>query len=149
MNGGKHIQLSVAHSYAQKGRAQKANGQEADFSLAIKAQLPGKGITAIYGPSGCGKTTLLRCIAGLESVEHCQLSIGGNEIDGLPVKQRQLGYVFQEDRLFPHLSVEGNLDFAFKRRFSDNGTSKQQVMDWLGIANLLDRKPNQLSGGQR
>ncbi len=159
MNVDKNIQLSVEHCYVQEGSVQKervrkkspqkANGQEADFSLAVKAQLPGKGITAIYGPSGCGKTTLLRCIAGLESAEHCQLNIGGNEIDGLPVKQRQLGYVFQEDRLFPHLSVEGNLDFAFKRRFSDNGPSKQQVIAWLDIEALLDREPDHLSGGQK
>ncbi|HEB27473.1 MAG TPA: molybdenum ABC transporter ATP-binding protein [Porticoccus sp.] len=149
MNVDKNIQLSVEHCFVHKERVQEESAQKADFSLAIKAQLPGKGITAIYGPSGCGKTTLLRCIAGLESTEHCQLNIGGNEIDGLPVKQRQLGYVFQEDRLFPHLSVEGNLDFAFKRRFSDNGPSKQQVITWLDIEILLDRKPDQLSGGQK
>lgn len=149
MNVDKNIQLSVAHSFSQQGCAQKDNGQEADFSLAIKTQFPGKGITAIYGPSGCGKTTLLRCIAGLDTTQHCQLNIGGDEIGALPVKQRQLGYVFQEDRLFPHLSVEGNLEFAFKRRFSDNGPTKEQVITWLDIEALLARKPDQLSGGQK
>ena len=144
MNVGKNIQLAVEHYYIQE-----AGAQEADFSLAIKAQLPDKGITAIYGPSGCGKTTLLRCIAGLENAEHCRLNIGGHEIGGLPAIQRQLGYVFQENRLFPHLSVEGNLDFAHKRRFSDNGPSKEQVIAWLDIEKLLDRKPDQLSGGQK
>ncbi|MBQ0713164.1 MAG: molybdenum ABC transporter ATP-binding protein [Porticoccus sp.] len=159
MSGDKKIQLAVEHSFLKKGgaqkervqkkSAQKANSQEADFTLAIKAQLPSKGITAIYGPSGCGKTTLLRCIAGLEQADHSQLHIGADDLGALPAKQRQLGYVFQEDRLFPHLSVDGNLNFAWKRRFSDNGPSKQQVIAWLDIEILLDRKPDQLSGGQK
>jgi molybdate transport system ATP-binding protein len=144
VSGDNYLQLSVAHSYVSKGHVQKA-----DFSLVIKAQLPGKGITAIYGPSGCGKTTLLRCISGLEHADHSQLLIGTDELGALPAKQRQLGYVFQENRLFPHLSVDGNLNFAWKRRFSDNGPSKQQVVAWLDIEILLDRKPDQLSGGQQ
>lgn len=149
MSGDKNIQLSVEHSFVQKECVQQANGQEADFTLAIKAQLPSKGITAIYGPSGCGKTTLLRCIAGLEQADHSQLHIDADDLGALPAKERQLGYVFQEDRLFPHLSVDGNLNFAWKRRFSGNGPSKQQVIAWLDIEILLDRKPDQLSGGQK
>ena len=149
MKDNKYIQLFVEHSYTQKGSAQQGDGQDVGFSLAIKAQLPSKGITAIYGPSGCGKTTLLRCMAGLENAQHCRLNFGDDEVGGLSIKQRQLGYVFQEDRLFPHLSVEGNLDFAFKRRFSDNGPGKEQVIAWLDIKKLLGRKPNQLSGGQK
>jgi len=150
----KNIQLSVEHYFfpkkcVQKERVKKDDSQEADFSLVIKAQLPNRGITAIYGPSGCGKTTLLRCIAGLEIAEQCQLSIGDIDLASLPTKHRQLGYVFQENRLFPHLSVDGNLEFSYKRRFSDNGPSKQQVIDWLDIETLLDRKPDQLSGGQK
>ncbi len=150
----KKMQLVVEHSFIQKDgikkiSVQKGSAQEADFSLAIKTQLPSKGVTAIYGPSGCGKTTLLRCIVGLEQPTVSRINIGGHEIGGLPVKQRQLGYVFQENRLFPHLSVDGNLDFAHNRRFSNNGPSKRQVIDWLGIDGLLDRKPDQLSGGQK
>ena len=150
----KKIQLAVEHSFVQtdgvqEGSVQKGSVQETDFSLAIKVKLPSKGITAIYGPSGCGKTTLLRCIAGLEQAKLSRINMGGHEIGGLPVKQRQLGYVFQENRLFPHLSVDGNLDFAHKRRFSDNGPRKRQVIDWLDINDLLDRKPDQLSGGQK
>ena len=144
MSRDENIQLSVEHCFVQRGCV-----QQAEFSLEVKAELPSKGITAIYGPSGCGKTTLLRCMAGLESAQYCQLNFGGNEVGGLPVKQRQLGYVFQEDRLFPHLSVEGNLDFSFKRRFSDDGPGKEQVITWLDIGKLLDRKPDQLSGGQK
>lgn len=126
-----------------------AAGGDSDFSLALKVKLPGSGITAVYGPSGCGKTTLLRCMAGLAEAKHCQLSIAEQAIGNLPATKRQLGYVFQENRLFPHLSVEGNLDFAFKRRFSDGGPSKQQVIEWLDIKELLGRKPDQLSGGQK
>lgn len=124
-------------------------GGDSGFSLALDVQLPGNGITAVYGPSGCGKTTLLRCMSGLDEAKNCQLSIGDHAIGHLPATARQLGYVFQENRLFPHLSVEGNLDFSFKRRFTDHGPSKAQVIDWLSISNLLDRKPDQLSGGQQ
>ena len=133
------IDLSV--KYAPSG--------DSDFSLALNVQFPDKGITAIYGPSGCGKTTLLRCMAGLVKTEQCRFSIDDCAIGDLPATKRQLGYVFQENRLFPHLTVEGNLDFAFKRRFSDNGPNKEQVIDWLDLEDLMERKPDQLSGGQK
>jgi len=149
----KNIQLSIEHVLSGDVSHRDLRGlglrEKSGFSLSVKAQLPGQGITAIYGPSGCGKTTLLRCIAGLEHADHSQLIIGDDDLGALPAKQRQLGYVFQENRLFPHLSVEGNLDFAWKRRFSDNGPSKQQVIDWLDIEKLLGRQPDQLSGGQK
>jgi molybdate transport system ATP-binding protein len=138
------IILAIEHHLVQKD-----DYEEAYFSLNIRVHLPGKGITAIYGPSGCGKTTLLRCIAGLEQTKLSRINIDGDELGGLTTKQRRLGYVFQENRLFPHLSVDGNLDFAHKRRFSDNGPSKQQVIAWLDISGLLSRKPDQLSGGQK
>lgn len=138
------IILAIEHHLVQKD-----DYEEAYFSLNIRVHLPGKGITAIYGPSGCGKTTLLRCIAGLEQTKLSRINIDGDELGGLTTKQRRLGYVFQENRLFPHLSVDGNLDFAHKRRFSDHGPSKQQVIAWLDISGLLSRKPDQLSGGQK
>jgi molybdate transport system ATP-binding protein len=138
------MQVAVEYAYPV-GRDCQASG----FSLVINTQVPAKGVTAVYGPSGCGKTTLLRCLAGLVHADFCQFKVGGLELSHLPSVQRQLGYVFQEDRLFPHLSVIGNLNFAHKRRFSDNGPSLQQVVEWLDIAQLLKRMPSQLSGGQK
>jgi len=126
------------------------------FSLKADLQLPGQGVTAFFGPSGSGKTTLLRCIAGLEKVPGGRLVVNG-EIwqEGnvfLPVHKRALGYVFQEASLFPHLSVQQNLDYGARRSLANSATSgidRQGILDLLGITHLLDREPGHLSGGER
>ncbi len=92
-----------------------------DFSLRFDAELQLDGITAVFGPSGAGKTTLLRVVAGLEKGAAGRVALGGElwqDTDRrimVPAHARHLGYVFQDGRLFPHLSVEGNLLFAAKR----------------------------------
>jgi molybdate transport system ATP-binding protein len=127
------------------------------FSLDVDLSLPGAGITALFGHSGSGKTTLLRAIAGLERVPGGRLIFDGEtwQDEGgrfLPTHQRPIGYVFQEASLFPHLSVQGNLDYGVKRRATaspaDNG-HVDQIVQLLGIGHLLDRKPDRLSGGER
>lgn len=128
-----------------------------NFVLDVDLQLPSTGVTVLFGPSGSGKTTLLRCIAGLEKAP-----IGYFEIKGQcwqdssknhfkPTYQRNLGYVFQEANLFPHLSVMGNLQFGVKRQtFSTvNSSNFQEIIDLLGIEHLLNRKPDRLSGGEK
>ena len=126
------------------------------FSLDVDLQLPSTGITILFGQSGSGKTTLLRCIAGLE-----QAPIGFLEINGtiwqdsenkvfLPTYQRNLGYVFQEANLFPHLSVEDNLQFGLKRLDKrPNKADLKNLLELLGIEHLLKRKPDRLSGGEK
>ena len=118
------------------------------FQLQVEAGIPSRGITAIFGHSGCGKTTLLRCLSGLQPCRG-SINISGIDIACLPPRERQMGYVFQEDRLFPHLSVQGNLDFAYQRRFNDHGPSIDQVSQWLSLGQLLQHHPEQLSGGQK
>lgn len=123
------------------------------FRLDVDLQLPGNGVTALFGHSGCGKTTLLRCIAGLQECAG-HLSVNGDVWqDGttcLPVHQRPLAYVFQETSLFPHLSVNGNLNFGYRRTpAAQRRIHPQQVIDWLGLSHLLDRRPERLSGGER
>ena len=92
-----------------------------DFSLRFDAELQLEGITAIFGPSGAGKTTLLRVVAGLEKGAAGRIALGGEiwqDTDRrvmVPPHERHLGFVFQDGRLFPHLSVEGNLRFAAER----------------------------------
>ena len=92
-----------------------------DFSLRFDAELQLEGITAIFGPSGAGKTTLLRVVAGLEKGAAGRIALGGEiwqDTDRrvmVPPHERHLGFVFQDGRLFPHLSVEGNLLFAAER----------------------------------
>lgn len=127
--------------------------QRPSFQLDVDLDLPGQGITALFGPSGCGKTTLLRSIAGLEPDVHGSVSVNGKIWQDAhrrkPPHQRELGYVFQESSLFPHLSVRGNLDYGRKRASGARQTDLDHLIDLLGIAALLDRKPHSLSGGER
>lgn len=128
------------------------------FALDVNLQLPAQGITALFGPSGSGKTTLLRCIAGLEKVSNGHLIVNGEcwQSDNffLPVHRRALGYVFQEASLFPHLTVQGNLDYgaARSRRQKTNKAepvNQRNTIELLGIGHLLLRQPERLSGGER
>ncbi len=131
----------------------KLNLERDNFSLAIDTTLEAKGFTAIYGPSGAGKTTLLRWLAGLEPETQGQLSFNDSVWQDnehtLPPQQRYIAYVFQEPRLFPHLTVEGNLRYAYQRRFSPEGPSIQNVCEWLEIGKLMKQFPDQLSGGEQ
>lgn len=123
------------------------------FLLDVDLRVPARGITALFGPSGCGKTTLLRCLAGLERPGG-RFCIDGDVVQDeeadawLPAHRRGVGLVFQEGRLFPHLNVRGNLDFAAHR----NGAAAdelERVADLLGIIRLLPRTVHGLSGGER
>ena len=106
-----------------------------DFRLDVDVEIPDTGVTCIFGESGSGKTTLLRCIAGLE------------KNDGLPVHRRNVGYVFQQPTLFPHLSVRDNIEYGVRRaKVRRMNTGKVVVM--LDIGDLLDREPGSLSGGE-
>ena len=130
--------------------------QLSSFQLQTELQLPSTGVTAIFGPSGCGKTTLLRCIAGLEPRVQGKCLVKGHVWQDssqqifLPTHKRPLGYVFQEASLFPHLTVQQNLDFGRKRTQQTCAPEQmQQAIDLLGIRALLKRMPDKLSGGER
>ena len=127
------------------------------FTLDVRFDLPGRGVTGIFGPSGSGKTTLLRCIAGLQACKHGSLTVNGavwQSHNGrgrpLPVHLRPLGFVFQQPSLFPHLTARENLAFARQRAtepVSDN--DYQDILDLMGIAPLLAQSPDALSGGEQ
>ena len=124
------------------------------FRLDVAFTAPATGVTGIFGPSGCGKTTVLRCMAGLVRATEGHFSLGEDvwQEQGrfLQPHERPIGYVFQEARLFPHLSVAGNLDYAARRAFpGSSNTSREDVVALLGIERLLDRSPANLSGGER
>ena len=126
------------------------------FNLHINLETALQGITAIFGPSGSGKTSFLRCLAGLERADRGYLRFGQriwqDETQALfvPPYQRALGVVFQEGRLFDHLTVAGNLAFAWQRVPASRKRFKQQEMiDILEINQLLNHYPDQLSGGER
>ncbi len=124
------------------------------FGLDFDLVLPAVGFTAVCGPSGCGKTTLLRCIAGLEPGFRGTIRLGPrvwqDAADTVPLHHRALGYVFQDGELFSHLSVAGNLRFAWDRTPADRRrVTWDEVVDLLGLAGLLSRSTEKLSGGER
>ncbi|OHC68640.1 MAG: molybdenum ABC transporter ATP-binding protein [Rhodocyclales bacterium GWA2_65_20] len=128
----------------------------AGFALDADLDLPGRGVTALFGHSGCGKTTCLRAIAGLEHAPGGYLEVNGevwqDDAHGifLPTHRRPLGYVFQEAGLFPHLSVRGNLDYGRKRvAAAKQRVAQEAAIELMGIAALLDRRPEKLSGGEK
>lgn len=123
------------------------------FTLDVDLHLPGRGVTALFGHSGSGKTTVLRCVAGLERAAQGRLVVDGevwqDTTRWLPPYRRPIGYVFQEANLFAHLSVLGNLRYGLKRVAAEHRLRLDQAIELLGIAHLLDRRPDRLSGGER
>ncbi len=125
------------------------------FTLDVDLELPGQGVTALFGPSGCGKTTLLRTLAGLDrAAGRVALGAAVWQDDAqrrfMPPHQRPLGYVIQEAALFPHLSVQANLNYGRQRAgAAAQAFALDAVVDLLGIGALMDRRPATLSGGER
>ena len=106
----------------------------------------------LLGPSGCGKSTLLRMIAGLEDPTTGDVFIGDQRVNDVPPKERDVAMVFQSYALYPHKSVQANIEFPLKVRNVDKGergSQAKRAADMLGLTPLLDRKPGALSGGQR
>src|SRR5215203_5165640 len=106
----------------------------------------------LVGPSGCGKSTALRMIAGLEDISDGELVIGGEVVNDLAPKDRDIAMVFQNYALYPHMTVRDNMGFALKLAKADRGEIDQKVGEAAKILDLeqhLERKPANLSGGQR
>lgn len=120
------------------------------FSLDADCGFPLQGTTGVFGPSGAGKTTLLRCIAGLEPDAVGTLQVGEsvwqNDEVFVPPEERRIGYVFQEPRLFAHLTVGDNITFGYRRRQSTANVA--EIVELLGVDALLDRAVTDLSGGE-
>jgi molybdate transport system ATP-binding protein len=126
------------------------------FRLDATFTAPTPGVIALFGRSGSGKSTLTNVISGLVSPDVGTVSLDGEVLTdirrgfSLPAERRQIGYVFQDPRLFPHLSVIGNLHYGERRnRRAAAIVGFDEVVALLGLAPLLQRKPRQLSGGER
>ncbi len=110
------------------------------------------GFLTLLGPSGCGKSTALRLITGLDEVNGGSILIDGRDVTKLPAAERNIGMVFQNYALFPHMSVADNIGYGLKVRRVKRPArraSVARVAELMALGNLLDRKPAQLSGGQQ
>ena len=111
-------------------------------------------LIALLGPSGSGKTTLLRVIAGLEFADHGAILFGGEDMARVPVRERQVGFVFQHYALFKHMKVIDNVSFGLtvRKNRPDKETIRRralELLDLVQLSGLENRYPSQLSGGQR
>lgn len=129
------------------------------ITIAIAFEVQSPGVTVLFGPSGSGKSTVITAAAGLLRPDACRIAIGRDVLADtragvwLAPERRQVGLVFQDSRLFPHMSVLNNLTFGMRRtRMPQTGERRidlDEVVDLLGIRPLLARRPNTLSGGER
>jgi molybdate transport system ATP-binding protein len=128
------LEIRIAHAFP-------------DFRLDIDLTLP-KGLTCLFGRSGSGKTSIVNAVAGLLKPDQARIVLDGVELHGLPPHRREVGYVFQEARLFPHLTVAENLTYG-PRVHRRNPEGMERIVALLGIGGLLSRRPGTLSGGER
>lgn len=137
--------LSIDIGWRPKGRRDAS-----DFSLDL-AFTAGNGATILFGPSGAGKTLTLRCVAGLERPQRGRVEMNGVPFSDaesglfLPPEKRGFGVVFQEARLFPHLSVRANLLYGAP---DHKNAALDEIVSLLGLESLLERRPHRLSGGE-
>jgi molybdate transport system ATP-binding protein len=125
-----------------------------DFRLDAAFEGAGDGLTVLYGPSGAGKSSVLAAVAGALRPDAGRIAMGDDVLYDsaagvdVPMERRRIGWVFQDARLFPHLSVEGNLRFGLKR--APAGPIRfEEAVEVLGVGHLLNRRPRELSGGER
>src|ERR1700760_2944003 len=118
----------------------------------IDLDITDKEFLVLVGPSGCGKSTTLRMIAGLEEISGGDVFIGERRVDGLGAKDRDIAMVFQNYALYPHMNVYDNMAFGLRMRNLPRAEIDQRVKEAaeiLGLGPLLQRKPKEMSGGQR
>ena len=118
----------------------------------VSLDIPSGAFFTLLGPSGCGKTTLLRALAGFHDIDSGDLKIDRASIRSLSPHQRNIGMVFQDYAVFPHLNVEDNVGFGLKRLKLPNREYQKRMMDILGVVqleSLRKRMPHELSGGQQ
>jgi iron(III) transport system ATP-binding protein len=125
---------------------------EVEALAGVSLQVQGGEFFTLLGPSGCGKTTLLRCVAGFLRLDAGRILCDGKRLDTLPAHRRDIGMVFQNYAIFPHLSVFENVAYGLRARRAAPAEIRQRTVEALRLvqmAPLADRRPDQLSGGQQ
>ena len=126
--------------------------QLGELELKVDVELPKQGLTVFFGPSGSGKTSVINMLSGLLKPDAGYIKVGehtlfdSNNKISIPPYQRRVGYIFQEARLFPHLTVSANLRYGY---ISNKQIRMDEVVSLLGIGKLLKRRPHHLSGGEK
>ena len=124
-----------------------------EFTLKnVSFEVPTRSYCALMGKTGCGKTTILEAVCGLRNVDSGSIILMSREVTGLPPAERGIGFVPQDGALFSSMTVEENLGFSLEVRGSPKGVVSErvkQLAELLGIANLLDRRIQGLSGGEK
>ncbi|MFG1229341.1 molybdenum ABC transporter ATP-binding protein [Xanthobacter wiegelii] len=125
------------------------------FHLKAALRAPEMGVTALFGRSGCGKTTIIQLVAGSLAPDSGFIRVGDEVFFdkaagiNLPMEQRGVGYVFQDARLFPHMTIENNLRYGERRTRRPRTIRFDAVVEMLGVGHLLKRRPHTLSGGEK
>jgi molybdate transport system ATP-binding protein len=120
--------------------------------LKVDVELPNTGLTVFFGPSGSGKTSVINLLAGLMQPDkgfirvHDRVLFDSERRISMPPHRRRIGYIFQESRLFPHLSVASNLRYGYRE---GRQIAFDEIVELLGIGPLLRRRPHHLSGGEK
>ncbi|WP_312797070.1 ABC transporter ATP-binding protein [Tianweitania sp.] len=118
----------------------------------ISLEIPSGEFVSLLGPSGCGKTTTLKMLAGFESVTSGSIAFDGDDVVAVPPERRDIGMVFQNYALFPHMTVRGNLAFGLEMRKVPKAEMQRRIdatLDLVQLGPYADRYPRQLSGGQQ
>ena len=124
--------------------------RQGDFSLDVAFSVPAAEITALFGRSGAGKSSVVRMLAGLDRPDSGHITLDGRALIDLPPHRRRIGLVFQDSRLLPHYGVRGNLMYGFARvPAAERFVHVEEVVELLGLGDLLARRPASLSGGEK
>ena len=148
------LEFRLRHRFPAAAPARTPAGAGPGVTLDIAFTVPGPGVTVLFGPSGAGKSSVIAATAGLLRPDACRIAVGDRILADtetgiwLPPEHRRVGLVFQDARLFPHMSVETNLRFGL-RRAPPGDIRFEEVVALLGLAPLLRRRPRGLSGGER